>query len=25
VYPVKVEDEQVFAALDAGSCADTPA
>jgi len=24
VYPVKVEDEQVFAALDAGTCADTP-
>jgi|GEM_PF-127078 nitrite reductase/ring-hydroxylating ferredoxin subunit len=24
VYPVKVEDDQVFAALDAGTCADTP-
>lgn len=24
VYPVKVEDDQVFAALDAGACADTP-
>lgn len=23
VYPVKVEDDQVFAALDAGTCADT--
>ena len=25
VYPVKVEDGQVFAALDAGTCADTSA
>lgn len=24
VYPVKVEDDQVFAALDAGTCVDTP-
>jgi len=24
VYPVKVDGEQVFAALDAGTCVDTP-